>query len=662
MKKKNNLFVLSYIPLLVFPIVGCNSATSGKSDVWCASGYEKILPEQDYQKRYKDDDFVISMVKNEYEASQIVISSNIKSKYEITLNNLSDDHGHTLSKDLFHVYHEKMITLTTKHDYLSPNVIGDFPDCLLPYEKAVEYGENYVNKNSNQPLWINVRVSKDTPAGVYKGTFNVLVGDKKYDIPVRVTIYDYTLSDVTYSESSFVLRDSNILLYEMDSSEEMLETYYDFFLDHRLSTNFPFELCQGSYNYNYSSFLKYALKYSQDDRCSLFNIPYYSVIQEVEIDGDGLLAIDDKRQANPEDKRMQEISGYDWDEYLNVLNAMVETSLSNGVDLFKKTVMPGTIFDEFTEKTTNGYMALNMAVYNIRRMDDIINNLSNTIDYLSYSNNVITQTKTLGFDNNNDNGGIGYYLKNLNTPITFNTNMSEEEFNSFKTKLKESILDTYCYVTVTHVPPEFFFDYVPRCAICYMANLYDTKESLNKIQTLVEERGWKSWVYTCIYPKYPYPTYHIEDMLLSSRLLGWQMYDYNIVGNLLWGTAIASLVDNDGYYNQLVDQDYYQTGARSPGSNGDGFLVYPGRHYGVYGPLSSIRLESILDANEDYDLLHALNTYYSDEEFLTIKNSLMDNLYDGMVISYEDGYLDNFASKRELLCSLLETASKGGNR
>lgn len=648
----NKLSIL-FIPVLLFSIKGCQK-NKEEVHVWCTSSYEKVPAEADFSSHYNDKTFSLSLVKNEIEAAQIVISSPSNEEYKITLSDLRDDSGNVLSKEYFNVYHEKMITLENKYDYLSPLVIGDFPDALLPYQKAVEYHENVVKSKQNQPVWINLKVPAEQKAGTYKGEFKVEVGGTSFAVPASVKVYNYTLSNVTHSESSFVLRDSNILLTEMDSSEEMLKKYYDFFLDHRLSTNFPFELTHSSYNDDLSYFFKYAKEYSLDDRCSLYNIPYYQLFQNVEIDNDGYLAIGDKRATNPESRRMAEIAGYDWDRLLVVLEKMVEESLKDGIDLFKKATFAGTIFDEFTNDTSNGYMALNKAVYNIRRLDDIALHIAETIDYLTYSGNEIKQSKTLSFDANNDNGGVGYSLTNLGSEKVIETSLSEAEFNEFKFQLKNSIIDTYCYVTCTYAPAEFFFNNVPRCALCYIANLYDAQENVTKVQNLVKEKGWKAWVYTCVMPKYPYATYHIDDMLISSRLLGWQMFDYNLVGNLFWGSAIASVVDNEISYNQIPNQDFYQTANRYPHANGDGYLVYPGREYGIYGPLSSIRLESILDGNEDYDLFFALKELLGETEYNKVKSELTSNLYDGMVISYEDGYLNNFKVKREALCSMLE--------
>lgn len=659
MRRKNVLLLLPLLALLS----GCASDISiiDSIDVWTAKGTEKIPAFDDFSSRYGTKTLEIEAARNENEAAQIVISSSQSHSYEVVLNDLTTDEGVTLSKSHFSLYHEKMISLTAKFDYNSPLVIGDLPDALLPYEKAVEYKENVVKANENQPIWVSLKAPVDQKPGLYKGNFIVKLDKNEFVVPVRARVRDYTLDDTTYSESAFRLRENNIALYEQDTSDEMLEKYFDFMLDHRISSDLPFDFSHWSYNSDLSKYLHYLTKYTFDDRCSTIVIPYHADEKEVEIDQDGYLAIDDKRSPDKEHKRTGSIYMYNWEEFEEVLLAMVQESFKTGHDLFKKSVASGTLFDEFTNDTSSGYMALNKAVYNLRRIDDAVVNLSSAIEYAAYDGTNITLRKFIDFDEENDNGGVGYQMKDLETPISIPSSLSQEEFAALKANLKQSIYDTVCHVTCTYVPPEFFFENVNRCAICYLANLYDMGDSRARIRNMCDEKGWVSWVYTCVLPYNPYPTYHIEDCLISSRLLSWQMYDYEIVGNLFWGSAIATVVDDDLYSEQLIDQDYYQTGNRYPWANGDGFLLYPGRHYGIYGPLSSIRLESIMDGNEDYDLFHALEGYYEDRnEFDKVKGLLFDGFYEGMSINYEGEYLDRFASKRSLSLFMLECAEGQG--
>ena len=167
------------------------------------------------------------------------------------------------------------------------------------------------------------------------------------------------------------------------------------------------------------------------------------------------------------------------------------------------------------------------------------------------------------------------------------------------------------------------------------------------------------WAYTCLEPRTPYPTYHIEDILMSSRLLGWMMYDYDIVGNLYWECSLYAW--RQSAFGDYQLQDYYDTANRYPAANGDGFLFYPGRDYGIYGPVGTVRINSIRDGNEDYDLLYALEQAYSsygvsEENFNALYSYLSSKLYSGTMVRLRDGLTNYFAESRDLLADLLELA------
>jgi hypothetical protein len=141
--------------------------------------------------------------------------------------------------------------------------------------------------------------------------------------------------------------------------------------------------------------------------------------------------------------------------------------------------------------------------------------------------------------------------------------------------------------------------------------------------------------------------------------MGWMMYDYDIVGNLYWMTNLYAW--RQSAFGDFQLQDYYDTTARYPAANGDGFLFYPGRDYGVYGPIGTIRLHSIRDGNEDYDLAYALESVYkkygvSAESFDKLYSLMSDKLYSGTMVRIRDGLTDYFAESRDFLASLLELA------
>lgn len=106
-------------------------------------------------------------------------------------------------------------------------------------------------------------------------------------------------------------------------------------------------------------------------------------------------------------------------------------------------------------------------------------------------------------------------------------------------------------------------------------------------------------------------------------MYSWIRYGLDIVGDLYWATTAHFDYDRevDGSYKTLYD--YYELHG-FPHTAGDGYLTYPGRPYGIYGPVSTLRLEATCDGLEEYDLLYALERLY--ENHTTTEN--FDELYD----------------------------------
>ena len=172
------------------------------------------------------------------------------------------------------------------------------------------------------------------------------------------------------------------------------------------------------------------------------------------------------------------------------------------------------------------------------------------------------------------------------------------------------------------------------------------------------------WWYGAVGPKNPYPTYHLDDVLISSRMVGWLQAIYGIKGNIYWGFDIYGDYTS-GENGWTYRDEYYET---DPGHynnvHGDGFLVYPGKQYGVDGPLPSIRLESIRDGYEEYELLYAIQEQYktigerigqevsADATIADIASSL----YSGTQVTATSA---SFAEAREQILNLSEFTQSG---
>ncbi len=201
---------------------------------------------------------------------------------------------------------------------------------------------------------------------------------------------------------------------------------------------------------------------------------------------------------------------------------------------------------------------------------------------------------------------------------------------------------------------------------CPQVDLYDSAQNRAEYAGDVER-----WWYTAVGPRYPYPTYHIDDTnLLSARLLSWMQADYDVVGNLYWATNIYCAYITEEFLENPYE--YAMRYTEAGGSNGDGFLFYPGKRYGVDGPIGSIRLQAIRDGLEEYETLKGIENIYNNIDnalnngnnsahasvsFEDVYARMSENLYSGTSVYTTQAYFD---AARELLGNLAELASLGG--
>lgn len=108
------------------------------------------------------------------------------------------------------------------------------------------------------------------------------------------------------------------------------------------------------------------------------------------------------------------------------------------------------------------------------------------------------------------------------------------------------------------------------------------------------KRGRETWWYTMVEPKYPYPTWLLDDDASAVRVYGWMMARWNITG------FVYSMAHGWGPKPLENLQSF-------AGTNGDGTLLYPSEIVGGTGPMPSIRLMLLRDAIEDYELLQSLD-------------------------------------------------------
>lgn len=170
------------------------------------------------------------------------------------------------------------------------------------------------------------------------------------------------------------------------------------------------------------------------------------------------------------------------------------------------------------------------------------------------------------------------------------------------------------------------------------------------------------WWYGCDFPNPPFPTYHIDDKLLSPRLLSWMQFDHNITSNLYWRFNFCRINKERG-----GEPNPYVIANPNYGSNGDGYLAYPGKKYGLDAFVSSIRLEAIRDGIEEYEALYSLQEEWqknADEKGETPAdvNKALKPIYTRLFNNVQilNKPLIDFAQAREIVAKMLVASKKHG--
>lgn len=602
---------LAVIVLSTSMFSGCffgQNEKDGNVKLWTAPSYVKVYQDIDYSTDeefsgfYADNSLDVSMFINEKEGGQIILTPDYDvENYTVTVSDLVSSSGEKIGKDKITVYNQKYVDVTTPSASHTNSTLGMCPDALLPFEKAVEYGENKIDESKNQGIYLEID-SKGVSAGEYVGNVKVSVGEKAYDVAFTVTVWDAEVSEENHLKSSFVLRDQELLANEKDSTVAMYQKYYEQFLDYRLNVTMFTRSFDGD------TYIEGLRKYFDDPRISSLHFP---------------------RLENSAH------TSYDFDRAQEWFTRIAELCFEDGKNYYDKLYYYLAIIDEphitnTTKKVVPIYKGLAVARHTAMR--ELKENRTNYAVSDELFNAVID-----GIDN------FPFLL----------TSSYNENYTYEKNKLVNTLDDTDVPKTEPDPDEEYVITWVP-----YMS-VYDTEVDADKHRN----EGIEEWWYGCNYPTNPYPTYHLDDNILTARVFSWMSYEHNVVGNLYWRVNWASEQNAFGVSSNL--EDPYDITNLSQPTNGEGLLVYPGNPYGIEGFVPSLRLIAIRDGMEEYEILRSTGEKckaiagaagYENFDVNRTFSKLYSALYVGTRVT---GSADDFTAARELLSNFAIFAEKG---
>lgn len=210
--------VLCLLPAVLASRV--NADEKGTIQVTVLNSMERIGQDQ---KPYGKDAASIQAARNEWESFQVVVTARGEHLRvnRVEMSDLVGPRGARIGRDSILLFREEYVRvrMSTPRAELPP---GLFADPLVPFlnpvtgkpieprrrsparwgEPATVQGHDMyalpfeVFRGQNQPLWVDVHVPKDAPAGAYRGTFRVGAQQgRSVEIPVQLTVWEFTLPD-----------------------------------------------------------------------------------------------------------------------------------------------------------------------------------------------------------------------------------------------------------------------------------------------------------------------------------------------------------------------------------------------------------------------------------------------------------------------------------
>lgn len=167
--------------------------------------------------------------------------------------------------------------------------------------------------------------------------------------------------------------------------------------------------------------------------------------------------------------------------------------------------------------------------------------------------------------------------------------------------------------------------------------------------------------YGCIKNDFwPFPSNQINDYVITTRDAFWRNFEYKIDGELLW--CVNAYVNYNYFSGARYGKraDMYHIACGDSQSNGDGYMLYPGRLYGSDNPFPSLRLTAKRDGIDDYTYMSILDSLYREHGLQNGANSII-SFINKTILGRGASKLNysGLANARETIAKLIIAAMKG---
>ncbi len=526
----------------------------------------------------------VSMMQNESEASQIVFrfSQDIKN-FDVEVSDLLGKSNRKISKDNVTVYVQRYLTLDKDFDNVADFPTGTaVPDFLLPVSYAISSDENSIEKDVYQGFVVDIKADADTVGGSYSGKLTFTFDGVKKEIPVCANVWGFQYEGTREMKSSFLVYKGALVGGEYEASEETVQNYVDMLTDYKVNAL----VVENPSKYNASTMKDYV---DNQVRMVEANANYSSIpLPIVNITKDfALTDIPKNRPESLTDSQQVVCMMYDF-----IRNLVLHSD--NDTNYVQYAYFYLTAFDEMDMYTEEGG---------------------------SYERGLKFFAK---------GGTLDQILQKIVDRIT-----ADGELTKFNVAKREEVVDSI--LNIVRVNPLTTFnstivETLNQTSCPYISQLESSEYYSRYDYNRDENSAGELWTYSCVGPKSPYPTFHLDDYNLGNRTTGWTMKRRNVTGYLYYAVNIYDEQNNAANGGFI---DAYTSPTRNADCPGDGFLIYPGRKYGSKSPFPSNRLLAFRDGMDDYDLLSVYERQLASAEKNYGVNfdgeSLLNEVYDSVI-------------------------------
>ena len=211
-------------------------ASTDEVGLWWASSGWKVCRTRPLPKK-KGKAVVIEAARNEAEAAQFIVrpTKNLHDFLAVP-GGLEGPGGATIPTSNVEALRVRYVPVTIPSDKIG--AVAPWPDPLPPFNGPIA-----LVADENQPIWVRVKVPRDVPAGLYKGAIRLTAEGYEADVPLEVTVFDFTLPDRMTCQTAFGMSLGTVFRYQKLTTEgqqrEVLEKYLASYSAHHISPYNP---------------------------------------------------------------------------------------------------------------------------------------------------------------------------------------------------------------------------------------------------------------------------------------------------------------------------------------------------------------------------------------------------------------------------------------